>query len=81
MEFINVQELFLVVFRFMNIIFFQFFRQTGHQSHYIDVAQEDIFMEQKMWFGLVLGSTEKKNWGADYEQLWGRFFPAFGGKN
>ena len=39
------------------------------QSHYIEVAQGDIFMEQKMWFGLVLGplATLKKNWGADYE--------------
>ena len=25
------------------------------QSHYIEVAQGDIFMEQKMLFGLVLG--------------------------
>jgi hypothetical protein len=25
------------------------------QSHYIEVAQGDIFMEQKMRFGLVLG--------------------------
>ena len=24
---------------------------TTNQSHYIEVAQGDIFMEQKMWFG------------------------------
>ena len=32
------------------------------QSHYIEVAQGDIFMEQKMRFGLVLGrlATLKK---------------------
>ena len=26
-----------------------------YQSHYIEVAQGDIFMEQKMRFGLVVG--------------------------
>ena len=42
------------------------------QSHYIEVAQGAIFMEQNMRFGLILSwltiSTEKKNW-ANYEQL------------
>ena len=38
------------------------------QSHYIDVAQGAIFMDQNMRFGLILGNTEKKNL-ADYEQL------------
>ena len=32
------------------------------QSHYIEVAQEAIFMEQKMRFGLI-GNTEKKMGG------------------
>ena len=34
------------------------------QSHYIEVAQGAIFMEQNMRFGLVLGrlSILKKNW-------------------
>ena len=41
------------------------------QSHYIKVAQGDIFMEQKMRFGLVLCRMAilKKKLGADYEQL------------
>ena len=40
------------------------------QSHYIEVAQGDIFMEQKMKFvlGVPVGNTAKKIW-ADYEQL------------
>ena len=40
------------------------------QSHYIEVAQGDIFIEQKMRFGLVLGQLAilEKN-RADYEQL------------
>ena len=35
------------------------------QSYYIEVVQGDIFMEQKMRFGLVLGwfAILKKNWG------------------
>ena len=35
------------------------------QSHYIEVAQGDIFMKQKMRFELVLGwmAKLKKNWG------------------
>ena len=28
-----------------------------HQSHLIEVTQEDIFMEQKRRFGLVLGQV------------------------
>ena len=31
------------------------FEAFGTQSHYIEVAQGDIFMEQKMCFGQVLG--------------------------
>ena len=49
------------------------------QSHYIEVAQGDIFMEQKMWFGLVLGRLailKKKVW-ADYEQLLRTVFSCF----
>ena len=44
---------------------------TQKQSHYIEVAQGDIFMEQKMLFGLVLGRLaimKKKVW-ADYEHF------------
>ena len=35
------------------------------QSHCIEVAQGDIFMEQNMRFGLILGqlAIQKKNWG------------------
>ena len=53
------------------------------QSQYIEVVQGDIFMEQKMRFGLVLGwfwagfglvgNTEKKL-GANHEQLLRGFF-------
>jgi hypothetical protein len=46
-----------------------------HQSHYIEVAQGDIFMEQYMRFGPT-GNTEKKNW-ADYEQLLRAVFSCF----
>ena len=40
-------------------------------SHYIEVAQGVIFMEQYIRFGLILGQLAiwKKNGGADYEQL------------
>jgi hypothetical protein len=39
-------------------------------SHCIEVAQGDIFVEQKMRFGLVLGWLAiLKKMGADYEQL------------
>ena len=46
-----------------------------NQSHYIEVAQGAIFMEQKLRFGLDLGRLAilKKN-GADYEQLLRVFF-------
>ena len=35
------------------------------QIHYIEVVQGDIFMEEIMRFGLVLGqlAIPKKNWG------------------
>ena len=45
-------------------------------SHYIEVAQGDIFMEQKMWFGLVLGRLailKKKSLG----RLWATFEDGF----
>ena len=47
------------------------------------VAQGDIFMEQKMRFGLVLGRLAilKKKLGADYEQLLRVFFSYFQGQN
>ena len=34
--------------------------QRSLQSHYIEVAQGDIFMEQKMRFGLVLAILKKQ---------------------
>jgi hypothetical protein len=33
------------------------------QSHYIEVAQGEIFMKQKMRFEQVLAAILKKNWG------------------
>ena len=50
-----------------------------HQSHYIEVAQGEIFMEQKMRFGLVLGQLAilKNKLGADSEQLLGVCFSCF----
>jgi hypothetical protein len=52
------------------------------QSHGIEVAQGDIFMEQKMRFGLVLGQLAilKKKLGADYEQLLRVVFSCFQGE-
>ena len=48
------------------------------QSHCIEVAQGDIFMEKKIRFGLVLGrlAVLKKN-RADYEQRSRVFFHVF----
>ena len=48
----------------------------------IEVAQGNIFMEQKMRFGLVLGSLAvlKKKLGADSEQLLRVFFSCFQGQ-
>ena len=44
--------------------------QGGHckQSHYREVPWWEIFMEQELRFGQI-GSTEKKRFWADYEQL------------
>ena len=40
------------------------------QSHYIKVALGDIFMEEKIRFGMVLGwMAILKKMGTDYEQL------------
>ena len=50
-----------------------------YQSHFIEIAQGAIFMEQNMRFGLI-GNTEKKI-GADYEQLLRAVFLCFVGKN
>ena len=44
---------------------FGLYHMAWKQSLYIEVAQGDIFMEQKMWFGQY---WKKKVW-ADYEQL------------
>ena len=52
-----------------------------NQRHYKEVAQEDILMEQKMWFGLVLSQLviRKKPW-TDYEQLLRAVFSCFWGQ-
>ena len=52
------------------------------QSHYIEVALGDIFMEQKMRFELVLGRLAilKKKLGVNYEQLLRVFFLRFHGQ-
>ena len=54
-----------------------------NQSHYIEVAQGDIFMEQKMRFGLVLGRLAilKKNWGRLWATFEGVLFMFPGAKN
>ena len=53
-----------------------------YQSHYIEVTQEDIFMEQNMRFGLILGRLAilKKNGGPIMSNIWGWFFHVFRGK-
>ena len=52
------------------------------QSHYIEVAQGDVFMEQKMRFGMVLDPLAilKNKLGADYEKLLTVFFSCFQGQ-
>ena len=55
------------------------------QSHYIEVAQGAILMEQNMIFGLILGwsaimKNNEKRFGADYEQFLRVFFHVFMGK-
>ena len=47
-------------------------------SHYIEVAQGDIFMEQKMWFGRL--AILKKNSGPIMSNFWGQFFMFWGAK-
>ena len=55
---------------------------SHNQTHCIEVAQGDIFMEKKMRFGLVLGrlSILKKILGANYEQLLRAVFSCFRGQ-
>ena len=54
--------------------------QSVLRSHYIEVPQGDILMEQKMWFGLVLSRLAIwKKW-SDYEQLLRTVFSYFQGK-
>ena len=45
----------------------------------IEVAQGDIFMEQKMRFGLVLGCWQywNKYFGSIMSNFWGQFFHVF----
>ena len=50
------------------------------QSHYIEVAQGDIFMEQKIviWAGFgPIGNTEKKKFGPIMSNFRGRVFHVF----
>ena len=55
---------------------------TFNHSRYIEVVQGDIFMEQKMRFGLVLGRLAiLKKMVADYEQLLRAIFSCFQGQN
>ena len=58
-------------------IFFFFSR-----IQFIEVEQGDIFMEQKMIFGLVLGQLAimKKKMGTDYEQFLRVVFSCFQGQ-
>ena len=46
------------------------------QSHYIEVVQGAIFMEQKLRFWLDFGNSEKKNW-ANYEQVLRAIYSCF----
>ena len=52
------------------------------QSHYIEVVQRAIFMEQNMRFGLILGRLAilKKKLGTIMSNFLGRFFHVFMGK-
>ena len=45
-----------------------FLLNSYDQSHYIEIAQGTIFMEQNMRFGLILGQLAKlkKNWAIKY---------------
>ena len=53
----------------------------GHQSNSIEVAEGDIFIEQKMRFGLVWGQLAiLKKMEADYEQLLSVVFSCFQGQ-
>ena len=66
------------VFSFRKLLYFSKFKVLRYlQSHYIEVAQGDIFMEQKVIFGLVLGqlATLKKK----LSNFWGWFFHVFRG--
>ena len=48
------------------------------QSHYVEVAQGAIFMEQNMRFGLILGRLAiLKKIGANYQQLLRPVFSCF----
>ena len=55
---------------------YQRFSIWAKQSHYIEVVQGDIVMEQEMWFGLVLGRLaimKKRSLG----RLWATFEDSF----
>ena len=58
-------------------------KNSHTQSYYIEVAQEDIFMEQKnvIWAGFgPIGNAEKKKFGPIMSNFWGRFFNVFMGE-
>ena len=55
----------------LDLLQFNHVRKSREQSHYIDVVQEAISMEQNMRFGLVLGQLAilEKNWAVKYGSL------------
>ena len=67
---------------FVGVTFSLLVGSSHRQSHCIEVVQEDILMEQKMTFGLVLGRSAilKKKFWSDYEQLLRAFFSCFHGQ-
>ena len=56
----------------LDLLQFNHVRKSRKQSHYIEVVQEVISMEQNMRFGLVLGQLAilEKNWAVKYGSLW-----------
>ena len=57
-------------------------KNSGIQSHYIEVVQWTIFMEHNMRFGLTLGRVAilKKSFGPILSNFWEQFFHVFRGK-
>ena len=81
-----LESLFFILELLHQLSQFHFFHvcveDSDLQSHFIEVSQGDIFMKQKMWYGLVLGQLAiltKKIW-VDYEHLLKAFFSCFHGQ-